>query len=182
MSEFVNYSTRNVSLPDGCKGLIEVLRKEKSSKPIAFGLSPNKDKVTRGGSEVGSLADVGRFIVRLFQTSAPEQFFMTFLECERVTVSVFRVPDQGLKASIWFPDNSDMVRVMRTFFERWGLKVPAEGSLPLMFATGMKRTWDISPMPSTASELTELLSSALKQFERPGENLSARFLFYEVTP
>lgn len=182
MSDFVDYNKRSVSLPEGCKDLTDVLEQTRSG--LASGDLPLLNvggRTVRGGTEIGGLADTANYVGKVFGGKAEQQFLMIFLEREHLTINIFRAAEAGLKASIWFPDDESTVRTMRSFFERWGLKVPPEGSLLLMLSGAkLQRTWDIFPVPLTPTQLTDILHSLLKQFERVDENLSIKFAFYEV--
>jgi hypothetical protein len=70
---------------------------------------------------------------------------------------------------------------MKAFFQRWGLEAPEDAPLPFRIpGSNVQRTWQISPLPPSEAELSDLAKSLFQQFAHPLENLQLRFDFYET--
>src|SRR3954469_1917910 len=154
---FVNYHKRAVTLPEGCKDLIDLLRSNRSPTLDVMASPVGKAQVVHGDSELGSLSNIRNYVEKVFNGGAAQCVLTIVLEREELTLFLCRIPEPaGLNASVWFPDDLNHVMVMRAFFLRWNLEVPPEGSVPFkIHSAKIQRTWQVSPKPPARAQFTE---------------------------
>jgi hypothetical protein len=120
MAKFVNYKKRSVTLPAGCKDLLDLLQ---PAKRAATGLEGQpapefrEERFHRSG-----LLQVERFIAMLFASSAELFVLMITIRDDRVPIVLHR--NRGGGAVVVHPSAEDLdrARAIRGFFRRLGVK------------------------------------------------------------
>src|SRR6185436_10708188 len=89
MSEFVNYNKRSVTLPTGCKDLIDVLGQNKSSDIASIS---SGERITTGCGEGGAIAvsKIGEYVRKVCESRAELIQVMFSSPGQRLAVSLDR--------------------------------------------------------------------------------------------
>jgi hypothetical protein len=66
MADFVNYNKRSVTLPPGCKNLIDVLRSRPDKQFQKFAERLKRARVTHDESVMGKVSDVPKYVGMVF--------------------------------------------------------------------------------------------------------------------
>jgi hypothetical protein len=196
MSRFVNYKKRSVTLPVGCKDLIDVLeswrRRGKNRDPLGDTPCPKFEEIHLGDLPVPKLkevhfptkglAEVGRFVAMMLQSRAA--FFMLTLTAPKLPfgVTLYR-SDSERTAAICFPIGEEhWEAAIRAFFKRLGFEPLCDRLSqpePLCWLEGGepdRRRVLIYPLPFDASPATsltmELLESVLGLDQEAGLDLA----------
>ena len=112
MNEFVNYGKRSITLPEGCKDLIDVLRLDKPASGPAR-------------AEPGSLADVEAHIARQLQAAAKFSALLIFWGHAVNHIQVVLIQGRlSLRANMedWGPTEA----AVREMFEQAGIPMVGE--------------------------------------------------------
>jgi hypothetical protein len=113
MSDFVDYNKRSVTLPPGCKDLIDVLR-------------PHGLDVTRGGKVEGRLSDIEKHVHRAI-TSTARSFTLVITPADgRLTFKLLRVSKEALRASIDVETKTPHEAAVRQFLANHHLQQPPD--------------------------------------------------------
>lgn len=157
MSKFVNYQKRSISLPRGCKNLIDVLR-------------PRADKMLeqaqpgrgRGESVMGTVSAISKYVGMAFSSRGLAFTLLMGIPDEDFVVVLLRME----KKMIWMQveTSSHRDRAVRDFIERRGLNMPAEPPTP---AHGHPEVpgqlgYDISPLPADAPAVATLAADLFR--------------------
>jgi hypothetical protein len=111
VSEFVNYSKRSVTLPDGCKDLADVLKRK--STVIAQ-------------TSTCKLSDIGKYLSKAWASSTPELCLwftpgnQVDFSLEQLRFSVQRLPGKGLHADVTVKIGTEAETVLRQLMEKRG--------------------------------------------------------------
>jgi hypothetical protein len=160
MNKFVNYGKRSITLPEGCKDLIDVLRLDKPASGPAR-------------AEPGSLTDVEAHIARQLQAAAKISFLLILWSHEVNHIQVVLIGGTlNLWATMeaWGPTEAAVCEM----FERAGIPMAGE-PLKTPAAPTQVRGWQL---PRTAGAAAGLVCDLL----RTGYGLAeaARLEFYHV--
>src|SRR5579863_5558345 len=91
MSEFVNYKSRSVSLPPGCKDLIDLLKPAPTESLFAEAKSVwTAAGMRKAGFEAAGLDHVGRYVARLVKESSGVSVLMISIPKRSSRVLLFR--------------------------------------------------------------------------------------------
>ena len=171
MSEFVNYNKRDVTLPPGCKDLIDVLRLGEASPPKRGG-------VTRGGMTIGRLSEVPQHIARLLKSrSAVSMLSIGFVEQPR---SIALLRENTLLTGVAFVrKGAENEQGIRQLLQSHGIKVVADYLLPAEAgAEPVRGVWYLlTPVLPPASEITTDLLRNVYGFS---EESKVQIQYYEI--
>jgi hypothetical protein len=190
MSKFVNYKKRSVLLPAGCKNLFDVLHPHGPPKHVGKihtdCVSPNQPPtVTRGESFIGVLSDIDKYVAMAFDSRARSFILMVTPPDEQFTVDVGRMEAMeglSMRASVFVQTGTEQEKVVRSFFVQRGLHVGKDSGMPPMFVPGVpvQTTYDISPLPSKALLLSQLLADLLRGAFGLSDDSQLCFRYYEI--
>ena len=156
MSEFVNYNKRDVSLPPGCKDLMDVLRR-REIPGLAEMTAYVERAVKRGGMEVGNIERTPKHIAKFFATHAFLVTLRIALLGEQLSVEFVRVKGEP-SGSVVFPVESGYDDSVRRFFANNHLNVTTPSGVSKFFYPELPvlSNYDISPFPKEPSQAAEL--------------------------
>lgn len=150
MSKFVNYQKRSVTLPNGCKNLIDLLVPSPPSK--IHGRRPGHEQpvVTRGKSGSIELSEIRKLVAMPFESRGPAFILMLSLPDERLTFDFTRIQGQPMHVSVIFEKDLDRDALMRAFLVAHDLQPPSHDrpSAPLVPGVPIQFIYHISPPPS----------------------------------
>jgi len=180
MSKFVNYKKRGISLPAGCKELIDLLEPSNRRKVNDL-LAPSPDvKIARDDSFISNLADIGKPITAALESQAGMTMLAVASLDDQLSLDIYRMGTETLSTSLTFPQNPASERRMKAIFERSGLQLPAHTELPQHFLKDqpVQLTYLISPEPVKAADLVALAIAIFRDFcgMEPSSELRVRFL------
>jgi hypothetical protein len=189
MSKFVNYKKRSVTLPTGCKNLIDVLQPHGLPKLVSKTHtggpaipSDARPTVTRGESFFGVLSEINKYVTMVFDSRARSFILMVTPSDEQFTVDVDRMQDGTMAASVVVQTGTEQERAVRSFFTHRGLPVPEDSEMPPMFVPGVpvQITYYISPVPSEASVLSQFVLDLLRVALGLTDESQLCFRYYEI--
>ena len=179
MSEFVNYNKRSVTLPPGCKDLIDVLGY--NSKSDIGSISPD-ERVTRACGEGGTIpvSRIGEYVRKVCESRAELVQVMFSSPGQRLTVSLdrIRIPGAHTLAVTVVSQHEAEEGAIRAFFKRHGMASPdaqVQPGLPLQL------TYRISPTDSDAPTVCRIITELFRDvcgLDGPAE---LRFCYNELT-
>jgi hypothetical protein len=174
MSEFVNYKTRSVTLPPGCKNLIDVLQ------PDALP-ADEPPTVTRGESFAGRLSDIEKYVAMVFESRAWSFILMVTPPEEQFTIHVDRM-DGIMEASVMVQTGTDQERAVHSFFASRDLDIPKNSEMPPQFLPDVpvQVTCDILPFPTEAPLLSKLIAAMLRDAFGLSDDSQLCFRCYET--
>jgi hypothetical protein len=192
MSDFINYNKRDVSLPRGCKNLIDVLQAKALRKTASGSVDHDPSKlVTTTNSYVGKLYDIGGFIDRIIHSTAVAvHLFITTPDHQCVvTVVSFRLEGMAspdfTSATVDIPPNCPYEKALRTFLVKRSLTLPdMSGPLPASFLPGIPvlPSWRIDPLPAEAPTLAVLITDLFREVRSLDESSNLHFELMEQFP
>ena len=160
--DFVNYNKRDVSLPPGCKDLIDLLKPALSAKDLVAdisksGLSPTvmdlinlptstgnpefdrllkrlKDGTRRRESAMGPISDLPHHVETLFASPALSYTLWLTTTDQRLTTSFHKMLlRRQVTASVTVEEKTDQERAVLEFLSSRSLKIPKNAGLPVAF-------------------------------------------------
>jgi hypothetical protein len=122
MSQFIDYKKRSVTLPPGCKDLIDLLRPPRPPKSGAVASREEKPTVTRGESFNGGFSEIRKSVAKVVESKSEVISLLMSTPDEQLTVGVAR---QGntVEAFVIVPHGEDREKALRAFYQRHGLEV-----------------------------------------------------------
>jgi hypothetical protein len=183
MSKFVNYKKRGISLPAGCKELIDLLEPGKRRKVNEL-LAPSPDvKVTRDDSFISSLSDIGKPIGDTLASRARMTMLAVTSLDDKLSLDVHRMGAETLSTSVTFTQTPASERRMKAIFERSGRQVPPDSGAPGHFLKDLpvQCIYRISPEPVEAADLTALATAIFRDFCGMEPTSEVRIRLLEVT-
>ncbi|MEI7935246.1 MAG: hypothetical protein WCK27_01035 [Verrucomicrobiota bacterium] len=161
MNKFVNYGKRSITLPEGCKDLIDVLRLD---EPAA---GPTR-------AEPGSLADVEAHIARQLQAAAKFSALLIFWGHAVNHIQVVLIHGRlSLRANMedWGPTEA----AVREMFEQAGIVLVGK-PLKTPAAPTPVRGW---PLPRSAGAAAGLVCGLLRRGYGVAEAAGLQFYYVE---
>ena len=159
MSEFVNYNKRAVTLPHGCKNLLDVLKPHASVAPGLPGVltEGTSSKITT----VGKLADIESYCQSAFDSKFASKVLQVSSTDEAMSVVFCRWPRVEL-AAVTFRRNELWESTCRDLFKRHGLEQPKNFQWPKV--AGVKVApilsdhifYKLIPTPSDALQFSQI--------------------------
>jgi hypothetical protein len=173
MNEFVNFKKRGVTLPRGCKDLIDLL-----APPVQQTLERAQHAVvTRNETIAGTLSEVGRYVQMTFESRGLMFTLVISSPDRRLEVDLSRMKGGELWASAVFQRDREQEQAVREFFVRRGLEVPEDSGTPSHFFADLpvQLIYPISPLPGDAASLSALLMDLFRQTCRLEGNAQLSF-------
>jgi hypothetical protein len=188
MSDFVNFRKRGVSLPAGCKDLIDVLHPASAPAAGATVLSGSVrplawegPTVTHGHRSSGGLHQVAGFLARLFESRSELSTLMISSAAEDLTAMFYLRGAERVFVLILIANNPKLERAVRSFYRERGI-LPVR-SYPIPKQEGGGLGWGlVFPMPSLPIETVRLTSDLLRTTSSAGEEAELRFRYYQPVP
>ncbi len=183
MSKFVNYKKRNISLPAGCKDLIDLLKPEQRRKVMdSLGSNPNLNAM-RDDSFIGSLSEIGNVINRALTSGAPMATLSVASMDEEVSLALHRMGAENLSASVSFIQTQSSEEKMKAVFESLGLPVPRGSGIPEHFIKGqpVQLIYEINSEPGQSGDLATLATVIFQKFCGMEPTSQIRVYFVEFT-
>ena len=186
MSKFVNYKKRKVTLPAGCKNLMDLLEPHPLRglhdihDILASGELPAS---TRKWVATGTLADIARSVAPVFESRALAFTLDISLSGDQL-VGVGRFGDGEMWSALSVQAGTDRERSVRDFFTRQSLRLPEDTDMPSCFSPElpMHVRYDIIPHPTDAPHLARLLSDLLREVFGLNDESELSFNYVEITP
>ena len=187
MSKFINFNKRSVTLPPGCKNLIDILQPPVPSKLVSNihpgTISPHERPiVTRGESFTGRVSDIGKYVAMVFESRATSFILMMTPPDEAFTIHVDRMEDRAIRASVVVQSATDQERAVRYFFAHRGLNLPEDSGMPPQLVPDLpvQVTCNISPIPSEAPLLSILVADLFRHTLGLSDDSQLCFRYYEA--
>jgi hypothetical protein len=180
MNEFVNSKKRGVTLPPGCKDLIDLLRP--AAEP-AVERAQRRLAATRDETVTGVLSDLGKYVRMAFESRGVMFALVITPPDERLEVGVSRMEGEEPWVSVTFPDEPEEEKLVCAFFSRKGLKIPEGSGKSSSFSSNlpMKMNYSVSPLPRDAEHISELIADLLRQCARMENDAPLRFDIMEAS-
>jgi len=180
MSKFVNYKKRSVTLPPGCKDLVDVLH-----GPRLFGsLTSEKAQPTITRHQAGTvrLGQIPGRVATLFRSPADSALLMLSLPNYRLTIHFGRMTGEPPLGSVTFNEDAEIERLMRELFVARDLKLPRQDWTPANFVAGLpvQLIFSISPFPITATDTSNLILEILRCVFSVTDDSSLTFQYIEM--
>ena len=164
MSKFVNYKKRGITLPPGCKDLIELLEPQRRAKAQSFMLFPSEGAVTRDDSGTLKVAEIEKYVAMIFESHAQGAFLTLNLADERLTVTF--ASREGKLMSVWaaVDENADRKRLIQDFWVEHGFELPGDDVTPTQFVPGVpvQHLYHIRPLPSDAPTASKIAADLFR--------------------
>jgi hypothetical protein len=176
MSQFVDYNKRNLTLPPGCKDLIDVLRSPSSSD--VQGLT-----VSDGGVLAGRLTEIEKYVAMVFVSRA-RVFSLTIKPPgEPLAVDFVRTDDGRIWGCVVVKKGSGREIAMQSFIKRRGLPTPEDAGTIGQFQAGLLVVLvdRISPLPAEVADLARLVSDLFRNVCGLADDSKLSFQHYEIT-
>jgi len=182
MSEFVNYKKRSITLPPGCKNLIDVLQRPRNAKAHDIIAQDELPAVMRGESGTLKLSEIGQYVAMPFQTHARAFILMLSLPDERLTVDFTEMDGELMAASATFEENAHREVLMREFFSDHDLQVPGDDWTPAQFVPGVpvQFIYRILPLPSDTATASKLATELFRHVCGLSDESQLIFRYYEI--
>ena len=183
MSHFVNYNKRSVTLPPGCKNLIDLLRPTELPKDHATPLRSEQPTVTRGESFTGRLSEIGKYVAMVFQARAEMVILLLSTPDDQLTMNLGRDQSGAISASVVFGHEADRERAVRAFYARHGLETPQQSGIPEHFSAHLpvQCIYPVSPLPPESALISDMATSLFRDVCGLDDNADLGFRYYEVT-
>jgi hypothetical protein len=159
MSKFVNYNKRSITLPPGCKDLIDVLHEpaqREATQPTA--------QAQYGSSRAIRLSSVKRKVSRLLRVEAKMVVLVLNLPDNTLTLNVVRTHGEPWSACAVFPENSQREALIREFFVARGFQVPPGRGTGFMIAgLPAESILVVSPLPAEPDLIAKLAADLFRE-------------------
>jgi hypothetical protein len=182
MSEFINYNKRGVNLPEGCKDLIDVLKRQQQSSAQSFIPPGETPKVTRGESGTVKVSEIETYVTMLFQSQADMSTLMLSTGEAPFTIDFTHIKGHFMQASAVFEENAERERLIREFFVQHALQLPVHDGAPghLIEGVPVHLIFRINPLPSDATASSKLLARLFLHVCGLSADAPLTFRYYEV--
>jgi hypothetical protein len=166
MSDFVNYNKRSITLPPGCKDLIDVLGREGCDlewleKQLGLDLS---GAITRGGVVEGTSLDIEKKIRQAVAASALIFILKIAPADQGFTFTLQRLYQRPLQATIELETRTPQEAALQRSLAEHNLRTPDDSieSGVLFPDLPWRLRCPIEPLPSAPLELSRLISEVLR--------------------
>src|ERR1700730_11942341 len=129
MNEFVNFKKRGITLPRGCKNLIDLLQ---PPAQLTFERA-QRAVVTRNETVSGTLAEVGKYVQVAFESRGLMLALVISSPDQRLEVDLMRMKGGEFRASAVFQRDQQVEQAVRNFFVGRRLQVPEDSETPRDF-------------------------------------------------
>jgi len=181
MSQFINYKTRSVALPPGCKDLIDVLRPTGPPKAEVIISPDERPAVTRGGLITGRLSEIGKYVAMVFHARGEMVILLMSTPDEQVTMHLGRDRSRTIAASVVFGYGGDREKAIRAFYQRHGLETPPDSGKPEHFSPHLPVhcNYPVTPLPSEPAPIAEMATELFRSVCALDDKAEIRFRYYE---
>ena len=169
MSEFVNYNKRSVSLPKGCKDLVDVLKQQGSSAA-----KPGKHE-----EELGKLSDIEKWAIRAFESEA-DVVQLEIASSERDARFIFHRTPHKKTASVTLRADASAEAAIKVIFERRNLETPTSFGLPKLFFSDSSVAYDLSLAFVDEASFCAIAKDILREVCGLGDQSSLWFRYTEL--
>ena len=182
MSEFTNYNKRSVTLPEGCKDLIDVLKRQQKSSAQSFIPPGQMPKLTRGESGTVKVSEIETYVTTVFQSQADMSTLMLSAGEAPFTIDFTHVRGHFMQASAVFEQNHQRERLIREFFVLHALQLPADDGIPGQLIEGVpvQLIFRINPLPTDGMAASKLLAGLFLHVCGLSADTPLTFRYYEV--
>lgn len=181
MSEFVNYNKRTVTLPPGCKNLIDVLRAETGRQVgSVFDADPiGENSCCCVGKD--KLAEIGKYVGMAFESRANAVMLNVSSPDSTITFDLVRMLDRDMDASVAVERGTPQEAAVRKFFAQHRLRLPADPAVSQAFFPELpvKVIYSISPLPTEPRVLSMLAAAMFREVCGLDDESVLRFDFCE---
>ncbi len=183
MAKFVNFKKRSVSLPFGCKDLIDLLEPAQRRKASELFASGSNLKATRDDSFRDRLSNIGTSIGAALESKARMTVLAVTSLDERLSLDIHRMDGENLSISVSFTQSQENERKMKAIFDRAGLQTPPHSGTPKSFLRDqpVQLIYEIVQEPVDSAELAKLASRIFQDFCGLEPDSQAQVRFLEVT-
>lgn len=183
MSKFVNFKKRSVSLPPGCKDLIDLLEPSQRQKATELFASRPDLKATRDDSFMDRICNIGRPIGAALESEARMAALAVSSLDDRLSLEIYRMDGKTMSTSVTFTQSPENERKMKAIFDRLGLQAPRDSGFPGFFRHDLpvQVVYMIGQEPVKSTELAKLASTIFQDFCGLEPDSELRVHFLEVT-
>lgn len=155
MSQFVNYNKRNITLPPGCKNLIDVLKSQESSGSLTPGLPQG---IACGGTVRARLSEMSKYVQMAYQARGPLFSLAVSPADERISFEITLLRDLIRSAAVLVPVGTGAEAAVRSFFSARKVKLPEQKEITGQFypQAPVYLIFTLEPMPPDAIALAQL--------------------------
>jgi hypothetical protein len=181
MSDFVNFGKRSVTLPDGCKDLVDILRAASSvtpSKPTMPPPSHERPKVTHGQRSVGGVHQVQGFLTRLFESRSELCTLMISSAEDDLTAMVYLGAGSRIFVLILIGHDARLQEAVRSFYVERGIQPSHTYPIPKQEGGGLGCGL-VFPMPPLEVETAQLTGDLFRSISRRGDEVELLFRLYQ---
>jgi hypothetical protein len=175
VADFVNFNKRDVSLPAGCKDLMDVLhQKMESAEPLA-----GPDKV-RHTIVRGTLASFESNVLGALKSPSPYLYLSISPPSKSLQFVLQRQPVVGMLARVQVKMGSPTEMELRRFLEARGFRTPDQ-SVPKFFSPNLpvEMSCDISSAVDDPSRMIKLVTELFREVCRLGDSEELTFVICE---
>ena len=182
MSKFVNYKKRSITLPPGCKDLIDLLQQHQQSETDSTISSVRYPTVTRDESGTVMVCEIAKYVAMPFESAALSSVLTLSAPEEHLTVDFGQMDGRLFYASATFDENADRERLMREFFISQGLQTPDTDWTPTQFVAGVpvQIIFRILPLPPDAATAAQLAIALFRRVCGLTDHSELKFHYYEM--
>ena len=183
MFEFINYKSRSVALPPGCKDLIDLLRPAGLPKAEAVVSTDEHSVVTRGESVTARMPEIGKYVARVFHAPGKMVIVLMSTVDEQFTINLSRDQSATIAAHVVFGHSADRERAMRTFCQRHGLNTLPDSGIHEVFSPHLPvhSIHHVSPLPSEPESLSDMVTELFRDVCGLDDTAEIHFHCYVVT-
>jgi len=172
MADFVNYNKREVTLPAGCKDLIDVLR-PREGKPAG----------RRAESGIGPLSEIAEHVQGVFDSRGRISALQITSPDGRIAANVRKKLGKHITALVTFQRGSEQEKAVRDFLASRGMQPPRDSEAPKLFFfpdLPVQMFCEISPLSPDPLEVSRLI---LDLFRRVGlkDDALMDYHYFEVS-
>jgi len=172
MAKFVNYGKRSVTLPAGCKDLIDLLQPGGRGK-VASEAEPapeiRQERFQRSG-----LLQIGRFIAMLVASSTKAFVLLITMRDDCFPLALCAQQGQPVVELHLCAEDLDRARAIRRFLRRVGVKPVQDLPVPEVFKSLSYQ------MPRDARDITSVVDGLMRRVYGLDDVAGLRFLYYEI--
>lgn len=179
MNKFVNFKKRGVTLPPGCKDLVDLLRtttkhETQDARPLT---------TTRDETLTGVLPDIGKYIRMTFESRGAVFTVVITAPGEPLEVNVVRTQGEEPLVVVTFPSDPEKEHAVRDFFKSRGLDVPEDSPTPTSFFPNLPMQFfsSISPLPTDEARVSALIADLFRQCGRLPDDAKLSFHIVEAS-
>ena len=162
MSQFVNYNKRTITLPPGCKNLIDVLKSQDSPGSLTPALT---EGIACGGTVRARLSEMTRYVHMAYQSRGLLFSLAVSPVDERFSFEITLLRDSIWSAAVLVPLGTGPEAAVRSFFLTRKLKLPEqkESISPFYPQAPVYLILTIEPMPPDAITLAQFAKDLFRE-------------------